>query len=38
MREKLRCDAYYIKNLSLAPDACIVFKTVQTVLSSFGAR
>jgi len=38
MREKLRCDAYYIKNLSLALDTRIVFKTVQTVLSGFGAR
>ena len=37
-REKLRCDFYYIKNVSLALDARIVWETVLTVLSGFGAR
>lgn len=37
-REKIRCDFYYIKNFSLGLDVQIVAKTVQTVLSGFGAR
>ena len=37
-KEKLRCDFYYIKNVSLALDARIVWETVLTVLSGFGAR
>jgi lipopolysaccharide/colanic/teichoic acid biosynthesis glycosyltransferase len=37
-REKIRCDFYYIKNFSLGLDLQIVMKTVQTVLSGFGAR
>lgn len=37
-REKIRCDFYYIKNFSLALDVQIVMKTMQTVLSGFGAR
>ena len=37
-KEKLRCDFYYIKNFSLALDARIVWETVLTVLSGFGAR
>ena len=37
-REKIRCDFYYIKNFSLELDLQIVMKTMQTVLSGFGAR
>ena len=37
-KEKLRCDFYYIKNFSLALDTRIVWETVLTVLSGFGAR
>lgn len=37
-REKIRCDFYYIKNFSVGLDIQIVMKTVQTVLSGFGAR
>lgn len=37
-REKLRCDLYYIKHYSLATDARIVVKTIQTVLTGFGSR
>lgn len=37
-REKIRCDFYYIKNFSVGLDVQIVMKTVQTVLSGFGAR
>lgn len=38
MREKLRYDIYYIRNLTLWLDLRIVLKTVHTVLTGFGAR
>ena len=37
-KEKLRCDRYYIKNVSPALDPRFVWETVLTVLSGFGAR
>ena len=37
-REKLAHDFYYVKNLSLWLDLDIVFKTVKTMLTGFGAR
>jgi lipopolysaccharide/colanic/teichoic acid biosynthesis glycosyltransferase len=36
--EKLRYDFYYVKHLSLQLDLLIVFKTIQTILTGFGAR
>jgi len=37
-REKLAHDFYYVKNLSLWLDLDIVFKTIKTMLTGFGAR
>jgi len=37
-REKLSHDFYYVKNLSLWLDIDIVFKTIRTMLTGFGAR
>lgn len=37
-REKLAHDFYYVKNLSLWLDIDIVFKTIKTMLTGFGAR
>ncbi len=37
-REKLAHDFYYVKNLSLWLDFDIVFKTIKTMLTGFGAR
>lgn len=37
-REKLSHDFYYVKNLSLWLDLDIVFKTIKTMLTGFGAR
>lgn len=37
-REKLSHDFYYVKNLSLWLDLDIVFKTIRTMLTGFGAR
>ena len=37
-REKLAHDFYYVKNLSIWLDIDIVFKTVKTMLTGFGAR
>lgn len=37
-RVKLEHDFYYIKNFSFSLDMLIVFKTVQTMLTGFGAR
>lgn len=36
--EKLEYDFYYIKNASFSLDLLIVIKTIQTMLSGFGAR
>lgn len=38
MKEKLEYDFYYIKNFSIWLDALIVFKTLKTILTGFGAR
>ncbi len=37
-REKLEYDFYYIKNFSFSMDLLIIFKTIQTMLTGFGAR
>ena len=37
-RVKLEYDFYYIKNFSLALDLLIIVKTIQTILTGFGAR
>lgn len=37
-REKLSHDFYYVKNLSLWLDLDIIFKTIKTMLTGFGAR
>lgn len=37
-REKLAHDFYYVKNLSLWLDLDIIFKTIKTMLTGFGAR
>lgn len=37
-RVKLEYDFYYIKNFSLSLDLLIFFKTIQTILTGFGAR
>ncbi|MDG6897968.1 hypothetical protein A6A19_08270 [Actinobacillus delphinicola] len=37
-REKLEHDFYYIKNFSFSMDLLILFKTIQTMLTGFGAR
>lgn len=37
-REKLAHDFYYVKNLSLWLDIDIIFKTIKTMLTGFGAR
>lgn len=36
--EKLEYDFYYIKNASLSLDLLIIIKTIQTILTGFGAR
>lgn len=36
--EKLEYDFYYIKNASVSLDLLIVIKTIQTILTGFGAR
>lgn len=36
--EKLEYDFYYIKNASISLDLLIVIKTIQTILTGFGAR
>ena len=36
--KKLEYDLYYLKNLSLALDLLIIFKTVKTVLARKGSR
>lgn len=36
--EKLRLDIYYVKHVSLATDMKVLFRTVATVVSGFGAR
>ena len=38
MREKLYYDFFYIKNFSPWLDLLIVFRTIRTVLTGFGAR
>ncbi|WP_404418476.1 exopolysaccharide biosynthesis polyprenyl glycosylphosphotransferase [Marinospirillum sp.] len=38
MTEKLQYDFYYIKHFSLWLDVLIVFKTIRTILTGFGAR
>lgn len=38
MKEKLQYDFYYIKHFSLWLDILIVFKTIRTVVTGFGAR
>ncbi len=37
-RIKLEHDFYYIKNFSFSMDLLILFKTIQTMLTGFGAR
>jgi len=37
-RLKIELDFYYIKHCSLALDVLIVFRTIQTILTGFGAR
>lgn len=37
-RVKLEHDFYYIKNFSFSMDLLILFKTIQTILTGFGAR
>lgn len=37
-RVKLEHDFYYIKNFSLSLDLLVFFKTIQTILTGFGAR
>lgn len=37
-REKIEHDFYYIKHFSLGLDVLIVFKTIHTVITGFGAR
>lgn len=37
-RVKLEHDFYYIKNFSFSLDLLIIFKTIQTMLTGFGAR
>jgi len=37
-REKLSYDFYYVKNLSLWLDLNIIFKTIKTMMTGFGAR
>ncbi|TVV42224.1 sugar transferase [Thalassolituus sp. C2-1] len=37
-REKLAHDFYYVKNLSIWLDIDIIFKTIKTMLTGFGAR
>ncbi len=36
--EKLKCDMFYIKNMSLAIDLIIILKTIKVVLLKTGAR
>lgn len=36
--EKLEYDFYYIKNASISLDLLIIIKTIQTILTGFGAR
>lgn len=36
--EKLKCDMFYIKNMSLAIDLIIILKTIKVVLLNTGAR
>lgn len=38
MKTKLQYDFYYIKNFSLWLDILIVFKTIRTIFTGFGAR
>lgn len=38
MKEKLQYDFYYIKHFSLWLDILILFKTIRTVLTGYGAR
>lgn len=38
MNKKLQFDFYYIKNISLWLDILIVFKTIRTLVTGFGAR
>lgn len=38
MKEKLQYDFYYIKHFSLWLDILIVFKTIKTIVTGFGAR
>lgn len=38
MKEKLEYDFYYIKHFSLWLDVLIVYKTIRTLLTGFGAR
>jgi lipopolysaccharide/colanic/teichoic acid biosynthesis glycosyltransferase len=37
-KEKLEYDLYYVKNASILLDNIIVFKTLETILTGFGAR
>jgi len=36
--EKLKCDMFYIKNMSLAIDLIIILKTIKVMLLRTGAR
>lgn len=37
-RQKLQYDLYYIKHFSIWIDVLIVFKTIKTILTGFGAK
>ena len=37
-RVKIEHDFYYIKHISFSLDVLIVFKTIKTMLTGFGAR
>ncbi len=37
-KEKVEHDFYYIKNLSIGLDVLIIFKTIKTILTGFGAK
>lgn len=38
MRDKIRYDMFYLKNLSLWLDLIIIFRTIATILTGFGSR
>jgi lipopolysaccharide/colanic/teichoic acid biosynthesis glycosyltransferase len=38
VREKLQYDFYYIKNFSFWTDLFVIAKTIQTMVTGFGAK